>query len=171
MTTPKDPLSDIDRVGLRDALKDETRIRMTDQVKKYLEQIERYDDKKYSGQFFARVHDAINVALTTETAREMRTRLSNIIGKDVKDGELIRDFFPIVVLNKYISLCETTANLVLKEDLNPIDAIDRATELVLPSNYVPKPIDFVEHIKYVRERLVKSIDTRRNDLYKRLADK
>lgn len=171
MTTPKDPLSDIDRVGLRDALKDETRIRMTDQVKKYLEQIERYDDKKYSGQFFARVHDAINVALTTETAKEMRTRLSNIIGKDVKEGELIRDFFPIVVLNKYISLCETTANLVLKEDLNPIDAIDRATELVLPSNYVPKPIDFVEHIKYVRERLVKSIDTRRNDLYKRLADK
>ena len=171
MITPKDPLSDIDRVGLRDALKDETRIRMTDQVKKYLEQIERYDDKKYSGQFFARVHDAINVALTTETAKEMRTRLSNIIGKDVKEGELIRDFFPIVVLNKYISLCETTANLVLKEDLNPIDAIDRATELVLPSNYVPKPIDFVEHIKYVRERLVKSIDTRRNDLYKRLADK
>ena len=171
MTTPKDPLGDIDRVGLRDALKDETRIRMTDQVKKYLEQIERYDDKKYSGQFFARVHDAINVALTTETAKEMRTRLSNIIGKDVKEGELIRDFFPIVVLNKYISLCETTANLVLKEDLNPIDAIDRATELVLPSNYVPKPIDFVEHIKYVRERLVKSIDTRRNDLYKRLADK
>ena len=171
MTTPKDPLSDIDRVGLRDALKDETRIRMTDQVKKYLEQIERYDDKKYSGQFFARVHDAINVALTTETAKEMRTRLSNIIGKDVKEGELIRDFFPIVVLNKYISLCETTANLVLKEDLNPIDAIDRATELVLPSNYIPKPIDFVEHIKYVRERLVKSIDTRRNDLYKRLADK
>lgn len=171
MTTPKDPLSDIDRVGLRDALKDETRIRMTDQVKKYLEQIERYDDKKYSGQFFARVHDAINVALTTETAKEMRTRLSNIIGKNVKEGELIRDYFPIVVLNKYISLCETTANLILKEDLNPIDAIDRATELVLPSNYVPKPIDFVEHIKYVRERLVKSIDARRDDLYKRLADK
>lgn len=171
MTTPKDPLSDIDRVGLRDALKDETRIRMTDQVKKYLEQIERYDDKNYSGKFFARVHDAINVALTTETAKEMRTRLSNIIGKDVKESELIRDYFPIVFLNQYISLCEITANLILKEDLNPIDAIDRATELVLPSNYVPKPIDFVEHIKYVRERLVRSIDARRDDLYKRLADK
>lgn len=171
MTTSRNPLADIDRVDLRDALKDESRIRMTDQIKMYLEKIELYDNKKYSGTYFARVNDSINVVLTTETAEQMRSRLAVIVGKEIKKNELIRDYFPIVVLSNYISLCETTANLILKEQLNPIDALDRATELVLPADYIPKPIDFVEHIKHVRERLIKNIDTRRDDLYKRLADK
>ena len=162
MTTVRNPLADIDRVGLRDELKDDSRIRMTDQVKNYLEQIKRYDDKKYRGKFFASVHNAINLAITTETAKEMRDRISAIVGKDVKENELIRDYFPTVVLNKYISLCEITANLILKKGHHPLVAVEQATELVLPANYVPTPIDFVEHIKNVRLRI--SQDRNRGEL-------
>lgn len=87
------PVADIDRVGLRASLKDDARLRMTDQVKVHLEQIRRYDDKKFRGQFFSRVHDAINVAVTGETAGQMRDRLSLLIGRQVKPGELLRDYF------------------------------------------------------------------------------
>ena len=153
MTTGRNPLADIDRVGLRSELKDDARLRMTDQVKVYLEQIRRYDDKKYRGLFFAKVHDAINIAITTETSKQMRNRLSNTLGKKVKQSELIRDYFPSLVLNKYISLCETSANLMLRDGLHPETAVERASELVLPIGYVPKPIDFVEHIKIVRKRI------------------
>lgn len=171
MTDGRSPLADVDRVGLRDALKDDARLRMTDQVKKYLLDIQRYDDKKYRGLFFAKVHDAINMAVTGETSKAMKERLSVLLDRAVKEDELIRDYFPALIMQRYISMCETTANLIIRDELQPMTAVERASELVLPANYIPKPIDFVEHIKYVRDRLVKNIDVRRNDLYKRLADK
>ena len=68
---------------------------MTSQVKAYLEQIRKYDDKKYAGIYFARVHDALNIAVTNETAKQMRERLSVILNRTVKDTELIRDYFPV----------------------------------------------------------------------------
>ena len=172
MTTGRNPLADMDRIGLRDELKDESRLRMTDQVKVYLEQIRRYDDKKYRGLFFANVHDAINKAVTTETSKQMRDRISQILGKKVKQNELIRDYFPSLILNKYISLCEISANLMLREGLHPLSAVEEASELVLPISYVAKPIDFVEHIKLVRARVeLDMLDSKRDNLYRSLTDK
>lgn len=153
MRTGGSPLADIDRVGLRSALKDDSRLRMTDQVKVYLEQIERYDDKRYRGGFFAQVHDAINQAVTGETAKQMRDRLSLLLGKTVKQEELIRDYFPAEVLNRYISMCEAAANLMIREELHPMTAVERAAEIVLYAGYSPTPINFVEHIKFVQQRL------------------
>lgn len=156
MTTGQNPVwnhADIDRVEYRDALKDDARIRMTDQVKVYLEQIQRYDDEKYRGMFFARVHDAINIAVTAETAKQMRIRLSPILGKEVKQNELIRDYFPALSLQRYIAMCEATANFMIREELHPLTAVERAAEIVLPANYIPVQINFVEHIKHARVRL------------------
>ena len=87
--------ADLDRIKYRSNLKDEARLRMTSQVKAYLEQIRKYDDKKYAGIYFARVHDALNIAVTNETAKQMRERLSVILNRTVKDTELIRDYFPV----------------------------------------------------------------------------
>ena len=153
MTTGRNPFADSDRVGLRTSLKDESRLRMTGEVKVYLEQIRKYDDRKYRGIYFARVHDLINRLITTETSKQMKTRLGGILGKKVKDSELIRDYFPTEVLQKYIALCESLANYMLKEGLDPVSAVEKAAEMFLPSNYQPQPIDFVEHIKFVRRRL------------------
>jgi hypothetical protein len=156
MTTGKNPVYDqvdLDRVVYRDVLKDKARLRMTDQVKVYLEQIQKYDDKKYSGQFFARVHDAINIAITTETAKQMRERISEMLGKNISKEELIRDYFPPMPLQRYISVCEAAANFMLRENLHPLTAVERAIEIVLPADYVPQPIDFAEHIKFVRRRI------------------
>jgi hypothetical protein len=153
MTTGYNPLVDSDRVGLRSGLKDESRLRMTDEVKVYLEQIKKYDDRQYRGMYFARVHDLINKLITTETSKQMKERLGTIVGKKVKENELIRDYFPIEVLQKYIALCESSANYMLKESLDPLTAVERAADMFLPTNFQPQPIDFVEHIKFVRQRL------------------
>lgn len=156
MTTGQNPLwkqGDIDRVIYRDVLKDEARLRMTDQVKVYLQQIKKYDDQKYRGDFFAKVHDSINIAVTTETAKQMRIRLSQILGREVKQNELIRDYFPALHLTRYISLCEAVANFMIRDALHPETAIERAVEIALPANYIAEQIDFVEHINFVRQRL------------------
>lgn len=153
MTTGQNPLqSDLDRMVYRDALKDEARLRMTDQIKVYLEEIRRYDDKKFSGRYFASVHDRINVIVTSETAREMRTRLSELLGRPVKDNELIRDYFPALMLQRYISVCEATANLIA-EGQEPLEAVERARAIVLARNYEPQRIDFIESMKFVRQRI------------------
>jgi hypothetical protein len=156
MTTGKNPVYDrldLDRVIYRDALKDQARIRMTDQVKVYLEQIKKYDDEKYRGIFFSKVHDAINIAITTETSKQMKERISEMLGKKVNNNELIRDYFPPMPLQRYISVCEAAANFMLRENLHPLTAVERAIEIVLPADYVAQPIDFVEHIKFVRRRI------------------
>ncbi|MGB3766559.1 MAG: KilA-N domain-containing protein, partial [Phormidesmis sp.] len=153
LTSGPSPLVDSDRVGLRSSLKDDSRLRMGDRVKVYLEQIQRYDDRKYRGQFFARVHDAINQAVTGETAQEMRVRLSKVLGRKVAQKELIRDYFPTLVLQRYISMCEASANFMIQEELHPLTAVERAAEIVLYAGYQPQAINFVEHIKFVRQRL------------------
>lgn len=156
MTTGRNPIwqqADIDRVIYRDTLKDESRLRMTNQIKIYLQQIKMYDDRNYRGMFFAKAHDAINVAIVGETARQMRNRLSQFLGKEIKENELIRDYFPPLVLQQYIAMCEASANFMLREELHPLTAVERASEIVLPANHIPKPIDFVEHIKFVRQRV------------------
>lgn len=117
MTTGRNPLADIDRVGLRDSLKDESRLRMTDQIKSYLEEIARYDDRQFRGFFFAKVHDAINVAVAGETAKQMRDRISDLVGRSITEKELIRDYFPALTLQKYISICEIVANLLRNEEV------------------------------------------------------
>ena len=171
MTTGRNPLADIDRVGLRDDLKDNSRLRMTNQVKTYLEDICRYDDKKYRGRFFADVHDAINKAVCGETAKTMRERLSKLTGKKITENDLIRDYFPSNYLQRYIAICEVTANLMISKDRQPLTAVEEAAELVLPADYVPKPINFVEHINLVRGRIIEQLDSRRDGLYRSLADK
>ena len=147
------PVADIDRIGLRASLKDDARLRMTDQVKVHLEQIRRYDDKQYRGKFFSRVHDSINVAVTGETAGQMRDRLGRLLGRTVKPGELLRDYFPATALQRYIAMCETSANLMLKRGAHPLDAVKEASELALPVSHIAEPIDFVEHIKLVQGRV------------------
>jgi hypothetical protein len=153
MTTGRNPLADIDRVGLRNTLKDDSRLRMTNRVKVYLEQIQRYDDKKYRGIFFAKVHDAINIAVTGETSKHMRERLSVLLDRAVKDDELIRDYYPAEILQRYIAMCEASANFMIREDLHPLTAVERSSEIVLYAGYRATPINFVEHIKFVRQRL------------------
>ncbi len=156
MTTGQNPLhiqADIDRLGFRDTLKNETRLELTEQIKKYLEQMQLYDDKRYCGIYFAQVHDRLNILLTTETSKQMRTRLSKLLGREVKEYELIRDYFPTEALYNYKALCQVATNLMKNEWYTPLDAVERAAKLVLPIDYVAKPIDFDENIKLVRGRV------------------
>jgi hypothetical protein len=92
--------ADIDRVALRDNLKDVKRPALMDQVKFFLESIGQYDSKSdKTRMFFARVHDELNLVLTSEKAGDMRLRLESAVGKSVSQSELLRDYFPIIDLS------------------------------------------------------------------------
>ena len=147
--------ADLDRIKYRANLKHEARKRMTDQIKVYLEQIRKYDNGKYTGIYFSRVHDALNIAITGETAKQMRERLSLILNRRVdNDSDLIRDYFPAMDLQRYVSLCESTTNYIINDELNPLEAVERASRYALPSNYLPQPINFEEHIKLLKAKII-----------------
>jgi len=157
LTSAYNPASleaDIERVALRDELKDNRRKAFTDQVKCFLETVGEYNPSSQETKvFFAKVHNELNLVLTGETASHMRSRLSSEIGREVPLPELIRDYFPINDLANYAVLCQAAANNMENSGIHPISAIKLAAKLVLPSTYEPKPIDFVERIKMLRLRI------------------
>jgi hypothetical protein len=145
--------SDIDRVSVRDELKDVKRLALTEQVKFFLEQAGSYNPSSRETQiFFGRVHNEINIVLTSEKAIDMRSRLENQIGKKISEKELLRDYFPIMDLVNYASICQAAANN-MESGMNPISAIRLAAKQVLSPSYIPAPIDFTERISLVRRRI------------------
>ncbi|MFM6158347.1 MAG: hypothetical protein ACKPE3_36045, partial [Sphaerospermopsis kisseleviana] len=91
--------ADIDRVAMRDDVKNNKRLALTDQVKFFLESLGQYNPgSKETTDFFKRVHNELNIVLTSEKATDMKIRLERELGKPVKENELLRDYFPIVDL-------------------------------------------------------------------------
>ncbi len=151
--TPAQLEADIDRVAMRDELKDAKRVALMEQVKLFLEQAGSYDPgSRETTIFFGRVHNEVNIVLTGEKAIDMRSRLQKQIGKKVSDKELIRDYFPITDLANYASVCQAAANN-MENGMHPINAVRLAARQVLSSTYQPKPIDFAERIGLVRKRI------------------
>jgi len=145
--------ADIDRVTLRDELKDSKRVALTEQVKLFLEAAGQYDPRsKETRIFFGRVHNEVNLVLTGEKADEMRNRLQSHEGRDISEKELLRDYFPITDLANYAALCQAAANN-MEGGMHPINAVRLAAKQVLSSKHIPKPIDFTERIKIVRSRI------------------
>ena len=145
--------ADIDRVALRDELKDVKRPALTYQVKLFLESIGQYDSKSDKTRiFFARVHDELNLVLTSEKAVDMKLRLESLLGKSVSQSELLRDYFPIIDLSNYAAVCQAATNNT-EAGMHPITAINLAAKQVLSSQYIPRPIDFTERISLVRMRI------------------
>lgn len=146
--------ADADRVKMRDTLKDQKRLELMDQVKEFLESAGQYDTKSFNTRkMFWETHDKLNCLITTETAKQMRDRLSRQIGRKVKDAELLRDYYPIEVLADFAAMCQAAANEMAINGTHPLDALDIAARQVLPRSYRAQPIDFTERIDLVRRRL------------------
>lgn len=148
---------DKDRIAIRDEVKDVRRIALTGQVKSFLQKAGQYNpSSKETGIFFGRVHNEVNLVITGEKAIEMRARLEGHLGFKISEQELLRDYFPIVSLSDYAAICQAAANN-MELGMEPINAVRLAAKQVLPSNYVPRPIDFTEKIALVRQRVTKAL--------------
>lgn len=154
---------DKDRVAIRNEVKDVRRIALTDQVKFFLQKAGRYNpSSKETKFFFALIHNEVNLVITGEKAVDMRARLESCVGRKINDQELLRDYFPLVNLVDYAAICQAAANN-MELGVEPINAIRLAAKQVLPSNYVPKAIDFTENIALVRQRISRSSLSQSND--------
>jgi hypothetical protein len=148
---------DKDRIAIRDEVKDVRRIALTTQVKSFLQKAGQYNpSSKETGIFFGRVHNEVNLVITGEKAIEMRARLEGYLGFKINDQELLRDYFPIVSLSDYAAICQAAANN-MEQGADPINAVRLAAKQVLPSDYVPKAIDFTEKIALVRQRVSRAL--------------
>jgi hypothetical protein len=153
---------DKDRIAIRDEVKDVRRIALTNQVKSFLQKAGQYNpSSKETGIFFGRVHNEVNLVITGEKAIEMRARLEGYLGFKINDQELLRDYFPIVSLSDYAAICQAAANN-MESGMEPINAVRLAAKQVLPSNYVPKAIDFTEKIALVRQRVSRALNQNSN---------
>lgn len=151
--TPAKLEADIDRVSVRDELKNSRRLALTEQVKFFLESAGTYDPKsKETRNFFGKVHNEINTLLTTEKASDMRARLEAKLDKKITENELLRDYYPILDLANFAAVCQAAANN-MENGMHPINAVRTAVKQVMPLDYVPKPIDFTERISLVRKRI------------------
>lgn len=144
----------MDRIEGRTELKDSARVKLCDQIKKYLQEIGKYDNNPKTRFYFSNVHDKINKAVTTEKAKQMRKRISIFIGKEIKDEELIRNYFPARQLRIYSSVCQLAANYIRIDGLKPNDAVDKAIKYGLPEEYEAKPIDFENNIKNLQKLIL-----------------
>ncbi len=153
MTNGRNPFTqeESERILYRENLKSESRLRLTDQMMFHLKRIQRYADEVYRGVYFSRIHNEINRAITGEDAKEMRQRLSQVLGREVKTHELIRDYYPAIHLQRFIAICEVAANLMLN-GIDPLTAVKQAASLALPAHYKPEPIDFTVHIGIIRQK-------------------
>lgn len=153
---------DKDRINIRNEVKDVRRIALTNQVKSFLQKAGQYNpSSKETGIFFGRVHNEVNLVITGEKAIDMRARLEAYLGFKVNDQDLLRDYFPSINLIDYAALCQAAANN-MESGMEPINAVRLAAKQVLPSNYVPKAIDFTEKIALVRQRVSRAL-TQSND--------
>ncbi|HEY9820429.1 MAG TPA: KilA-N domain-containing protein [Candidatus Sericytochromatia bacterium] len=153
---------DKDRINIRDEVKDVRRKALTNQVKSFLQKAGQYNpSSKETGIFFGRVHNEVNLVITGEKAIEMRARLEGYLGFKVNDQDLLRDYFPSINLIDYAALCQAAANN-MESGMEPINAVRLAAKQVLPSNYVPKTIDFTEKIALVRQRVSRALSQSNN---------
>jgi hypothetical protein len=148
---------DKDRIAIRDEVKDVRRIALTNQVKSFLQKAGQYNpSSKETGIFFGRVHNEVNLVITGEKAIEMRARLEGHLGFKISEQELLRDYFPIISLSDYAAICQAAANN-MELGMEPINAVRLAAKQVLPSTYIPRPIDFTEKIALVRQRVSRAL--------------
>ncbi|HBQ98522.1 MAG TPA: hypothetical protein DD761_08415 [Cyanobacteria bacterium UBA11691] len=80
---------DAQRVDMRLELRDEARVLLVNAVKDYYSNLEEGQKQLMC----AKIHDEINRRITGQTSSEIRFELSKHMGRDMRNSELIRDYF------------------------------------------------------------------------------
>jgi hypothetical protein len=95
------------------------------------------------------VHEQMNLNLQGVTAREFR-RLNNL-----PFNCYIRDYFELKMVRYYALLNEHVEELVLEDDVHPVDAVKQVCARILPRRYRPQPQPIVENINSAMKRVTK----------------
>jgi len=136
---------DTHRIDLRLELKNEARVHLMEAVWNYYSDLE--DGHKTL--MCARVHDEINRRITGQSSCEIRAEIGKHLGRDMRNSELIRDYFPTNFLSRYSMLCNATTHFI-REGNSPFDAIRMGCPIALV-NWQVRPIEFAPHFSRLRK--------------------
>lgn len=134
--------SDTNRINLRKQVK-EHRAKLNSSINDYFKKINRVATPGD----FAKVADAINVALTGETSAQMKKRTK------LDGSKLIADYMPENTLNRYSTTLIVTTNLILMDGYDPLDAVGKSPKIALPSDYKPQQIEFIDPLIAAERRI------------------
>ena len=138
-------VSDTHRIDLRLELKNEARVHLMEAVWNYYSDLE--DGHKTL--MCARVHDEINRRITGQSSCEIRAEIGKHLGRDMRNSELIRDYFPTNFLSRYSMLCNATTHFI-RQGNSPFDAIRIGCPIALV-NWQVRPIEFAPHFSRLRK--------------------
>lgn len=135
-------LLDTHRVELRNQLKT-YRKGLNSTIKQHFEELGR----KVPRDVYWKVADGLNVALTSETAKQMRKRTG------LESHQLLADYMAERPLWFYSLAITVTTNLILHEDVEPLIAVAKAPSLSLPKDFFAEPVEIVDPIKALEKRI------------------
>lgn len=122
------------RLNTRVALKDIFRVELMDAIRDWRK------NHKASRKVFWEAQDAANKRLQGLKSQEIKTK------NGMSKSSLIRDYFDAEPLIDYSAINRLAANLIIRQDLNPVDAVNQACDLYLKPNYQPKPVQLLENV-------------------------
>lgn len=93
------------------------------------------------------MHDEMNKGIQSLTSKQIK-QINKLTTK-----ALIRDYFDTIPLDIYRIVTIIAANLVLREGMEPREAVRKACKLGVPPGYSPKPIPLVENVRVEGRKL------------------
>lgn len=96
---------------------------------------------------YPRIADAINQAITTETAQQMRKRTK------LESSKLIADYTPEEQLRWYGQVVIVTTQLIIRQKMHPLAAVAESPLIALPSDFKPEAIEPVDPVKAAEKRI------------------
>lgn len=97
---------------------------------------------------YPRIADAINQAITTETAQQMRKRTK------LESSKLIADYTPEEQLRWYGQVVIVTTQLIIRQKMHPLAAVAESPLIALPSDFKPEAIEPVDPVKAAEKRII-----------------
>jgi hypothetical protein len=130
-----------ERLTVREIIKHELNPELKSAIEEW-RKANRASLKIYSDTF-----DAMNQVLQGLKSREIKQ--NNKLPKSAS----IRDHFETRPLFDYSGLSRLAANFIRDHNKHPVDAVNLAGQLFLPSSYVPTPVPIVENVNKADRRL------------------
>ena len=131
-----------ERKSIREALKDIYRRETMETVANWVK-----ENGGNAPKTCAEFHDRMNERIYGAIARHIRDE------NGIPEGELIRDYFPSHKMMLYSTVYQAAKNLMIDEGMSPLNAVDRACEIVLGKDYVPSKWLMEEPLRQQGKRL------------------
>lgn len=126
------------RRGSREEVKDFSRENLDSQIETYFHRHFPKGSQKDLDILSARTYNSINISLMAHTSKEIKQHIAKTFNIDLSDVGYLRDYLPLPMLIAINFLQTCTANYILDENLDPVEAARKAAYKFICITYQPE---------------------------------